>query len=156
LSEEREASFDPSKILAPVDGSENAHRSLSSAVDIAKKFGAELIILNVIPPPSIRTEAEETSLSGETSYYDQQEDYSKHFVDDALSIAAKRGLFNARSEIERAEKSVVETILDIADRENADLIVIGTRRLGSFKHLVQESVSSGVIEQANCDVLVVR
>lgn len=149
-------SFAPSKILAPVDGSDNARRSVISAIDITRKFGAELLILNVIPPPNIRAEAQETSLSGETTYYTQQEQDSEHFVDDAMSIATKRGLLDARSEIERAEKSVVQTILEVANREKADLIVIGTPKLGAFKHLVQEGVPSGIIEQANCDVLVVR
>lgn len=159
MSEGKPKSFAPSKILVPIDGSDNAKRALKSAIDISQIFNAELLVVTVIPSPNLLVEAP-VSLrmipTGESTYYVQQESYAKHFIDEAVDIAGRNNARNVRSEIARADKSIVEEILHIATRERADLIVIGTRGLGGFKRLLQGSVSSGVVEHAHCNVLVVR
>jgi nucleotide-binding universal stress UspA family protein len=63
---------------------------------------------------------------------------------------------NVKTELPEGVSSVVETIINNADKEGADLIVVGTRGLDGFKKLLIGSVSSGVISHASCPVLIVR
>ena len=150
--------FHLSKILVPIDGSPNASRALNVGINLSKTFGSELVILCVIPAPSVLVEASVglgMAPTGLDSYYKQQEMSANHFIDEASIVAEKQGI-NARSEVSRAEKSVIEEIIETAIHEKIDLIVIGTRGLGGFRKLLLGSVSSGVVTHAQCNVLVVR
>ncbi|MCL5066925.1 MAG: universal stress protein [Thaumarchaeota archaeon] len=152
-------SFPPSKILVPIDGSLNAKRALKTGILLSKTYHAELIVITIIPTPSMLLEAPAglgVTPLGASSYYEQQENYAEHFIDEAMEVAKKHGAFKIRSEIGRAAKSIVEEIIEVAAREKIDLIVIGTRGLGGFRKLLQGSVSSGVMTHAHCNVLVVR
>jgi nucleotide-binding universal stress UspA family protein len=50
----------------------------------------------------------------------------------------------------------VDEIVDIADEQAADLIVVGAREPGFFERLLGGSVSQGVARRARCDVLIVH
>ncbi len=52
--------------------------------------------------------------------------------------------------------SVTGSIVEYAERENMDLIVIGTRGRSAFKRLLLGSIASGVVTHAHCPVMVVR
>jgi nucleotide-binding universal stress UspA family protein len=147
-----------SRILVPIDGSQNATRALYLGISLARTFGAELVVLNVIPTPNvlITTSAFGAPASGVESYYEQQENASSRFLEEAKADAKKHGLDRIATEVVRADKSVVEEIIEAANHHKVDLIVVGTRGLGGFKKLLQGSVSSGVVTHAHCNVLVVR
>jgi len=150
--------FPPSKILVPIDGSQNATRALDVGTKLSKTYGAELLILNVIPTPSVLLGAPAglgIQPTGLESYYEQQERDASHFLDRSMELAKAHGVA-ARIEAVRAAKSVVEEIIGVAARKNIDLIVIGTRGVGGFRKLLQGSVSSGVVTHAECNVMVVR
>ena len=52
--------------------------------------------------------------------------------------------------------SVTGNIVEYAERENIDLIVIGTRGRSAFKRLLLGSTASGVVTHAHCPVMVVK
>jgi len=58
------------RILVAVDGSDNAKTAAMRAVDIAKRLGAELHIVNVIPIPALATGAMAPSME---TYFDSME-----------------------------------------------------------------------------------
>ena len=131
------------RILVAVDGSENSTRATTAAVPIAERYGAEIIVLNVILGRA----------------YDQfktvAEKKAREIVDREVELARSRGV-KARWEVLPSAESIVGQIVDYADREKADLIVLGSRGLGGFKRMVIGRVSSGVMTHARCPVLVVR
>ena len=52
--------------------------------------------------------------------------------------------------------SIVGAIVEYAERENIDLLVVGSRGLTGFKKLLVGSVASGVVTYAHCPVMVVK
>ena len=52
--------------------------------------------------------------------------------------------------------SVGEIMVDLADKENVDLIVIGTRGTTGFRNLLLGSVALEVVTYSYCSVLVIR
>lgn len=153
------------KILVAVDGSEGAKRASSVALGLAEKMSAELTVLYAITPPATYSGAPYPTIGGISppplsqreidSLYSYSRKIASDIVNDVAAQAKKREI-NVKTEIPEGVASVVETIINHADKNNADLIVVGTRGLGGFKKLLLGSVSSGVVSHANCPVLVVR
>ena len=84
-----------------------------------------------------------------------EEKAAMKYIDKIISRARSRGI-DAKPLVLVSAPSVSEKIVSFAARKNFDLIVIGTRGLGSFKRLLIGSISSGVLSHAPCSVLVVR
>ena len=153
------------KILVAIDGSDNAKKAANVAVGLAGKLGADLTVLHAISPPTSYYGTTYAAVPGATpppisqkeidSYYAYARKVASDIVSDPVNRAKKLGI-NVKVEAPEGVFSVVETIINHADKNNTDLIVVGTRGLGGFKKLVLGSVSSGVVSHANCPVLVVR
>jgi len=139
-----------SKILVAVDGSENANRALEVAVRLSREYHSKLVIINAVLIDKYGIQH---------SRYTHED--SKRIVDEALYTAKTKlavensGNISVTGESKHGT-SIVETIVETASDQNADLIVLGTRGLGGFKTLLLGSVSRGVVTHAHCNVLVVR
>lgn len=122
------------KILVAYDGSAHADKALSEAVDIAKKFSGSITALHVC--------------------WEESDQESRKI----LSIAQDRLMDTGVKYYIRSErgKFVPRRITSIARNESFDLITIGSRGFKIAKAWVIGSVSSRVIEEAICPVLVVR
>lgn len=140
------------RILVAVDGSENSKRAAARAIDIAKRLGAELHIVNVIPIPVLATGAMAPSME---TYFDSMEKEGKGIVDEVAAIAQKEGV-RVTTVILDNVTSTVYAITNYAEQKRIDLIVVGSRGLGGFKRMLLGSISSGVLNHATCSVLVVR
>ena len=140
-----------SRILVAVDDSENASRAANVAVTLAKKFGAELLICHAIPMPS----SSFGTIDTKSIYFDAARKNAKALLHENIKLAETEGVKASELLIEGLS-SVVEAIVITASNRDADLIVIGTRGQSGFKKLLMGSVSSGVLNHAQCSVLVVR
>jgi len=145
------------KILVAVDGPKNANRAAKVAVKLAERDAAELLILSVIPRPSYLF----APVSGAAvppmrlgDYYTYATRDAEKWVNETTTLAKSRGVV-ARGRVLKAA-SIVRSIMDYAQDQEVDLIVLGTRGLGGFNKLLLGSVSNGVITHARCSVLVVR
>jgi nucleotide-binding universal stress UspA family protein len=147
-------SFEPKRILVPFDGSENSTRAMKVGLSIAKQRGARLTALNAIPAPRFYGESP-VATGVSPNYYEVIEEEGKRIIEEAKKFASTSGI-SVDGVVIRALSSVVQEIVDYAEKENMDLIVIGTRGLGGFKRLMLGSVSTGVVTHAQCNVLVVR
>jgi len=139
------------KILIPVDGSENSKRAARIAIAIAKTNQSQLIVLTASAMPSMFPAYPVV----EDQYFDEEERQGKRLVEEIVSLARQDGV-DARGEVKRADKSVVEVILQTAAEEKVGLIIIGTRGLGGFKKLLTGSVSNAIVAHAHCNVMVVK
>ncbi len=145
------------RIMVAIDGSENARRAARVAVDVAKEYSSDLVVVNVIPPlTSIQVGVTPpVPVTVTEQYYKDAKARAEDLVGEVVSEAKKRGV-RARGVLLNKPYSVVEGITNYAKDEGADLIVLGTRGLGGFKKLLIGSVSSGVVDHAHCSVLIVR
>ena len=144
-------------ILVPFDGSEYSIKALEYGAIMAKGFKSKLIALYVIPS-SIRynlfLNKEENSKIN--SPFNQIIQVSYIEAHNWLKDMTKKINIEIVTEVIIADESIFSEIIEFAERENKDLIIMGTRGRTGFKKLLLGSVASGVINFAHCPVLVIR
>ena len=139
-----------SKILVPVDGSENSFRAFEHALFLSKSMGAQLTAMHVIEsPPTVYVESQKL-LNELLSNYRKE---SAKILDKCKAVADKSGV-----EIETviAEGDAASNITGYAQKGGFELIVVGSRGLGRLKEMVLGSTSSKVLHHAKCPVMVVK
>ena len=125
------------------------------ALDLAKKYGAKIILLHVIQhikvPKDFQAYAEEERITNPTRAYMRRlaQHVSKRSEEKVKASGVSCG-------VAISEGPVVDKIIRQAQNQEIDLIVIGTRGLGAVKRTLLGSVSQGVIAHAPCAVSLVR
>jgi nucleotide-binding universal stress UspA family protein len=139
-----------SKILVPVDGSENSLRALDHAIYLAKKTGADITAMNVIEnPPTVYVESQK--LLNELLAKFRAE--SAKVLDMCKQIAEKS---DVKIDTVIGEGDAASNIVGYAQKQGFDTIIIGRRGLGRFKEMVLGSVSNKVLHHAKCSVMIVK
>lgn len=135
-------------ILVALDGSELSERVIETLRELQLQPATKIILSHVIPPPvsDLEVVADRPHTQSEEVPY--------------LHIEKQIGYYQANlpgeSKLEIVTGDPAEEIIRLANIYHADLIVIGSRGLTGFKRIVQGSVSSQVVEDAPCSVLVVK
>ena len=135
------------KILVAVDGSESSRNALRQAIKLANSEECWITVVSVIP-----------SYTG---------DLSATFIGDmrkAMAEPCEKALSEAEN-IAKSERALIKTvceegeiyerIVDLADAENCDLIVMGRKGLSQIERAFMGSVAARVIGHSQRDVLVV-
>lgn len=139
-----------SKVLVAVDGSEYSMNAAEYAISITRQFGSELIALHVITS-DVSTVA--------SAFLPQMEEIKKNAQEYFDKIRRKgeeaSGDIQLRTEL-ISSPSVVGGIIDFAEKENIDLIVVGTKGRSGLKRLLLGSVASGIVNYAHCPVMIVK
>ena len=143
-------------ILVPLDGSEYSRKALEYAAIMAKGFNSKLIALYVLPS-SIRYNLFLNEENSEiNSSFNQIIQVSYIEAQNWLKDMAKKIDIGIVTEVVIAEESIVSVIIEYAERESIDLIIMGTKGRTGLKKLLLGSVASGVVTYAHCPVLVIR
>ena len=139
-----------SKVLVPVDGSDNSHRALDAALLLSEKLGAKVTAIHVMEDiPVLHIQSEK--LLREVLYAYKKE--SQLLLSKCSEIATRKGLsINTKL----LQGNVGSTLLDFCEKEKYDIIIMGSRGMGNFKELILGSVSSKVVHHSRCPVLVIR
>ena len=139
-----------SKILVPVDGSDNSHRALDAALLLSEKLGAKVTAIHVMEDIPVLHIQSEKLLREVLDAYKKE---SQLLLSKCSEIATRKGLsINTKL----LQGNVGSTILDFCEKEKHDIIVMGSRGMGKFKELILGSVSSKVVHHSRCPVLVIR
>ncbi len=139
-------------VLVGYDGSKNAGRALSKAIEIAKESGGELRVAVVAETMTYAGYAATGVIYRQFS--DETVQYARDLADYALDTAKTAGVAGAYASAEEGQPA--DMILTLASEYKADLIVVGRRGMSGLKRFLIGSVSSAVINNAKCDVLVVK
>lgn len=138
------------KILAALDQSNYATLVLKKAVEIAEKEGAELTALTISNAPFTNLYLGE--LSGEflTKIRNSLEESVQRIKEQAK--AAK----TAVNVVVQESPSPADAIVEYAEKNGVDLIVIGNKGAGAVERFLIGSVSSKVVSHSPCSVMVVK
>jgi len=131
-------------ILIAYDGSESAKRALDVAAGRAN--GSPLTVV------SVAELLPQFGRAGAMLLPEEDEDRKRQLAE-AMEALKGRGI-EAKSVERRGDPA--EAIVDEAQQEDAELIVVGTRGLNAAKRWLMGSVSTRVVQHAPCNVLVVR
>lgn len=147
------------RILVAVDGSKPSIDASVQAIDIAKRYDAELIALYVVSP-DIRYNYLEDVITPrlpralkDVMMFAMQKG-AKH-VDKVKQKASEQNV-KVKTDVVIGISSVVKEIIDYAERNKVDMIVIGSRGLSGIKKMLLGSVASGVLIYSHCPVLVTK
>jgi nucleotide-binding universal stress UspA family protein len=139
-------------IVVATDGSSNSKHAVAVAAGLAKLLKANLEILHVIHLPEIAYATTQPVPVGEME--EGARVSAEKVLGEAASLADAHGV-KAMCRIKKGI-SPAQGIVDDADSQEADLIVVGARGLGGFRKLLLGSVSNSVLHYADCSVLVVK
>lgn len=132
-------------ILHPTDLSEDSTNAFRLAGALARDYAARLVLLNVYPSP----------LNGADAVDRTRPDGIEEGLLAQLA-ALKPDDPSVRVECRAEEGHPADTILSVANRIGADLIVMGTHGRGGVSRALMGSVSEAVNRKATCPVVTVR
>ncbi len=139
-------------IAVAVDGSEHARSALEVAVDLAKKYGSQLVILAVAPLQPLLVAPGEPFVGAGIPLSDRPR--YQAIVEAAVKQAESEGLTAVTGIC--TDGIVVDELLAHLEEHPADLLVLGSRGLSAGRRLLLGSVSTAMVSHAPCPVLVVR
>ena len=141
-----------SNILVGVDGSESSKKALQKAIDLAKALNATLHIVSVVKPIELAA-IDYIPPEDIEEYEHEQIEKIKPCLNEAKKLAEENGL---KPNVKILEGDPAEELMDYADDNNCDLIVVGYRGKGGFKRLLLGSTANNLVKYANQSVLVVK
>ena len=172
------------KILVPTDGSDHANKALDLAADLAEKYGAELVIQHVLldhtsaydlaplakqygsDKKTLDTleETQEAVVQASSVGYAGPiflpvPNEALRAIGDAICKSAKARVGSragGKVKVVMSSGAPADTILNAAEGEGADMIVMGSRGLGKFADLMMGSVSHRVSHMAKCTCVTVK
>lgn len=143
--------WEPRVIVVGVDGSESSIDATRVAVDLARARSAKLYIVTVVRPPEGWWGIVGSPPTAE-ALGDSLSDAQRDVLDRALR-AADFSDIDYETQEEIGEPS--SRLIDICNRVDADILVVGRRGSGLFRRMIVGSVANHVVHEASCPVLVV-
>ena len=143
----------PTRILLATDGSEGAELAASRAVDLARRTDSELHLVHVGLVPSFLM-SDPGTVGYDRMLLEEIEDEARELLRKLSWRVKVAGGEVAGSHLRMGEVDL--EIVGLAEKLEADLIVMGCRGRRGIRRAVGGSVSDAVIRHAPCPVLVAR
>jgi nucleotide-binding universal stress UspA family protein len=140
-----------SKILVPIDGSDNSMRALRHGLYLSSKLGSKLTVLNVLEiPPVVYVQSQKVV----DSVINELENESKK-VFEKVDLESRE--FNVNYEQVLVKGHHVASIInEYADQNDVDVIIIGSRGNGKIKTVIMGSVAHNVFHHTQKPVLIIK
>lgn len=137
-------------ILVPTDLSELANNALAVAVDVARTYGAEILLVHYEPFSLARANTVEGSMSM-LSYLDELEDTDKAELQQVAENPAYHDVHISPITVKDAEG-----LYESMTGRGADLIVLGTHGTSGWDELLFGSNAEHIVRHAHCPVLIIK
>ena len=150
------------RILVPLDGSDPSRHALEHAVNIAQKFKAKLILLAVVPRVMVPVFPDEgfgaapvTAAKDMARYQERMKEIFENVLKEAEE---KLKVEHPRLKVETVlrEGRPSATIVDLAENDGVDLIVMGSRGIGGITGWLLGSTSRHVVDSCTKPILIVK
>jgi nucleotide-binding universal stress UspA family protein len=141
-------------IVVGTDGSDTANQAVREAVDLARAVGAKLELVSAYEPVPAQRLAEERRDAPEDMQWaiSPREDVDST-LDSAAELAKQAGV---TADVYPRQGDPADAILDVAEEQEADLIVVGNKGMTGAKRFLLGSVPNKVSHHAPCSVLIIR
>lgn len=135
-------------IVACLDGSEQQDIVLERAIGVAERNKAKLIVAHAI---------DSTALESAGAYpVDLIEGLKEAFNNSIAELVDKAKECGVDIEVKVVAGRIRETLRDILDDVNPDLIMCGSRGLSGIKYALLGSVSTFLLRYSDCDLMVIK
>jgi nucleotide-binding universal stress UspA family protein len=147
-------------LLVPLDGSPRAERILPHVWDLAMQFKSKVIFLLVVEAPLqfMAPSLCENIIQADV-IHDYIENYNRKKEEITAYLAGFREVFQKKgieAKIFVEEGDVVENIIAVAKRENADLIAIASHGRSGLSRVFYGSVAAGILQKIDRPILIIR
>ena len=143
-------------ILVAIDGSEASTNALELAIELSKKFGAGLHLMHVVREmqvplnPGLMQAYEKV----ERQRHDLLKSAGEQLLNQSKRVAESKGITALQTNIGSGDPA--SAIVKYADKNQMDLIVIGSRGLGQVERLLMGSVSRKLSNMTKVNCLIVK
>jgi nucleotide-binding universal stress UspA family protein len=142
------------RIVVGTDGSETAAEAVRQATELAKTTGARLDLVSAYEPvPQDRLREEASEVPGDVAHGVGPREDVNATLDAAAGVARESGV---EVDTYPREGDPADAILDVAEEQGADLIVVGNKGMTGAKRFLLGSVPNKVSHHAPCGVYIVR
>jgi nucleotide-binding universal stress UspA family protein len=134
-------------MVVGTDGSETAQEAVRQASDLAKRLDAKIHLVSAYEPvPEGRLREERQWM------VNPREDVSATLAEAAKALEEQ----GVKVETHAREGDPADAILDVAEEQGADLIVVGNKGMTGAKRFLLGSVPNKVSHHAPCSVMIIR
>jgi nucleotide-binding universal stress UspA family protein len=142
------------RIVVGTDGSETAAQAVREATELAKQTGATLVVVSAFDPVSeVRLREERLEAPSDIEHTVGPNEDVEAILAEAAKQVEGAGV-NVHTVARQGEPA--DAILDVAEDQNADLIVVGNKGMTGAKRFLLGSVPNKVSHHAPSSVLIVR
>jgi nucleotide-binding universal stress UspA family protein len=142
-------------IVVGTDGSETATSAVRHAIELARELGARLHVVSAYEPVSDqRLRSERVELPKDLQWIINPREDVLALLEAAEREAEQAGVTNVETFARQGDAA--DAILDVAEEQRSDLIVVGNRGMTGAKRFLLGSVPNKVSHHAPCSVLIVR
>ncbi|HLB21504.1 MAG TPA: universal stress protein [Solirubrobacteraceae bacterium] len=141
-------------IVVGTDGSETATQAVRQAVDLAGAVGAKVELVSAYAPVSEQRLSEERRAAPEDLQWaiSPREDVDAT-LEAAATVARAAGV---EVDVYPRQGDPADAILDVAEEQEADLIIVGNKGMTGAKRFLLGSVPNKVSHHAPCSVMIIR
>jgi nucleotide-binding universal stress UspA family protein len=141
-------------IVVGTDGSDTATQAVRQAVDLAKAVGATLELVSAYEPvPSQRLQQERREAPEDLQWTINPREDVDATLEAAAGLAREAGV-TANTYARQGDPA--DAILDVAEEQEADLVIVGNKGMTGAKRFLLGSVPNKVSHHAPCSVLIIR
>jgi nucleotide-binding universal stress UspA family protein len=147
------ANADWKRICCPIDFSDASRAAMEVAADLARRHGAELVLLHAYPIPGY-TFPDGSVMASPKMMQELAEQAQRHLEE--WRADAERIVQAPRVSVEKAIGEPASEIVSYATDSGVDLLVLGTHGRTGLEHALMGSIAERVVRRAHCPVLTVR
>ncbi len=144
-----------SAILVGTDGSVTALKAVGQAIDLARQLRARLVIVSAYEPVTdLRLREERRDMPEDLQWVLNQRDEVEAMLQRTAEEARAMGVSEVETFARQGDPA--DAIIDVAEEQGSDLIIVGNRGMTGAKRFLLGSVPNKVSHHAPCSVLIVR
>ena len=141
-------------MVVGTDGSDTAREAVRQATDLARRLGAKVHLVSAYEPvPEARLREERDGVPQDMEWMINPREDVNSTLEDAAQAIRDEGI---EVDVHPREGDPADAILDVAEEQGADLIVVGNKGMTGAKRFLLGSVPNKVSHHAPCSVLIVR